>query len=101
MSESGMVMIHNPSTIAMGSAVDMRKTADLLDSVRDAIVASYRRHSDKSDDELVEMMAATTWMTAAQAIENGFATEIAKGAPVTACFNPDAIAALGDIPETF
>jgi ATP-dependent Clp protease protease subunit len=96
---SGMVMIHEPSTIALGTSSDMRQMADTLDSIRDAIVAAYRRVTSKSAEQLVEMMQKTTWMTAAQAVEHGFATEVIDAAPVTACFDQGAITALGDIPE--
>ena len=38
MSETAMLMIHNPWTFAMGNAKDLRKTAEDLDKVRDGLV---------------------------------------------------------------
>ncbi|MFP3615335.1 Clp protease ClpP, partial [Paraburkholderia sp. SIMBA_050] len=43
MPENAMLMIHNPWTIALGSAADLRSTADMMDKARDGILAAYRR----------------------------------------------------------
>jgi ATP-dependent protease ClpP protease subunit len=96
--DNAMMMIHEPSGIGMGPSSSLRKLADALDAIRSAIVAAYRWVSTKTEDELIAMMAATTWMTAKEAVENGFATEVIKGSEVTACFRPDVLAALGEIP---
>ncbi|WP_433866933.1 head maturation protease, ClpP-related [Ralstonia wenshanensis] len=76
MPENAMMMIHNAWTIAAGDAAQMRKTADLLDKTRDGIVAAYRNKCGLTDDEIVAMMDAETWMTAGEAKERGFADQI-------------------------
>lgn len=76
MPENAMMMIHNAWTIAAGDAAQMRKTADLLDKTRDGIVAAYRNKCGLTDDEIVAMMDAETWMTASEAKERGFADQI-------------------------
>lgn len=99
MADNAMLMIHDPSAIAMGSARDMRKLADTLDAVRDSIIAAYQWVSTKTKEELGNMMAETTWMNADQALANGFITDVVKGAKVQAIFTADALASLGDVPD--
>ncbi|MFM0250645.1 head maturation protease, ClpP-related [Paraburkholderia sediminicola] len=76
MPENAMLMIHNPWTVALGTASDLRATADSMDKARDGILAAYRHKSGKTDEELTAMLDAETWMTAAEAKEAGFADEI-------------------------
>ncbi|MCT7313789.1 Clp protease ClpP [Ralstonia sp. CHL-2022] len=76
MPENAMMMIHNAWTIAAGDAAQMRKTAELLDKTRDGIVAAYRNKCGLTDDEIVAMMDAETWMTAGEAKDRGFADQI-------------------------
>lgn len=76
MPENAMLMIHNPWTVALGTASDLRATADSMDKARDGILAAYRNKSGKTDEELMAMLDAETWMTAAEAKEAGFADEI-------------------------
>jgi ATP-dependent Clp protease protease subunit len=75
MAENALMMIHDPWTVSVGSAGDMRATADLLDKVSGSIVTTYRAQTDIEEADLTAMMAAETWMNAAEAIEKGFATE--------------------------
>lgn len=79
-----MMMIHNPTTFAWGDVNDMLDTADMLDKVRDSIIAVYKTKTTKTEDEIKEMMDAETWMTANEATELGFADEIESEEPVEA-----------------
>jgi ATP-dependent protease ClpP protease subunit len=97
--KNGLVMVHNPHGFVYGTAEDMRKIAGLLDKVRDTIVATYRWHSELDAEALVALMDETTWMTAEEAIEKGFATELVEDAvKATAQFRPAALVPLGEIP---
>lgn len=71
-SEGAFVMIHQPWTYAVGSADELRASADVLDKVGLAIVGDYVRRTGKSEDEVLAWMKAETWFTADEAIENGF-----------------------------
>lgn len=73
--DNALVMLHDPYTCVCGNAREMRKMADALDVVRDGCVATYRWHSTLSASELVDLMAADTWLSADEAIAKGFATE--------------------------
>lgn len=97
--DNALMMIHDPSGYVWGTAADMRKTAEALDRVRDSIVASYRRTSGLAAEELAEMMASVTWMSAEEAVERGFATEVMGAVEkLAACVPLAAVEALG-VPE--
>ncbi|AWB32372.1 head maturation protease, ClpP-related [Orrella marina] len=72
MPENAMIMIHNVWTFAAGEAEDLRKTADLMDKLRDGIVAAYVAKTGKDSEEIIQMMDETTWMTALEAHAMGF-----------------------------
>lgn len=99
MADNALMMIHEPSGIVRGTAADMRGLATTLDTIRDTIIAAYRWVSKRTSDELSAMMQATTWMNAQQALDHGFVTEIVGASSVTACFRPEAILALGTVPD--
>lgn len=69
-----MTMIHNPLTGARGYASDLRKTADVLDEVKEAILNAYQLGTGKTREEVSMMMDNETYMSARTAITEGFAT---------------------------
>jgi ATP-dependent protease ClpP protease subunit len=99
--ENALMMIHNPWTIAMGEAKQMRAEAEALDRIRIANIATYRWHSELSEARIAELMDAATWMNAAEALENGFATEIGAPMKAAALVDPRIAAKLGPIPEKY
>lgn len=66
-----MVMIHQPHTIAIGDAANMRKTADLLDKYSETLVDAYAAKMDATREEILAMVAAETWFTAKEALAIG------------------------------
>jgi len=76
MPDNALYMIHNPLSWASGYSSDMRKKADLLDTVKDTIMNVYRSKSPLEAEGISQMMDEETWMTAEQAYENGFVTEV-------------------------
>jgi ATP-dependent protease ClpP protease subunit len=82
MAENALLMIHNPWTMSMGGAEQLRKDADLLDKMEANIRASYGR-STLSAEELDIAMEAETYYTAAEALELGFIDQI-EGANLAA-----------------
>lgn len=85
--DNAMVMVHNPWTWGVGNAAEMRKLAEALDKIRDTIVAAYKWHSKLDDAALIALMDAETWMSADEAIANGFATEKVEGLKAAASLN--------------
>lgn len=98
--DNAVVMIHNPWSVAMGNAAQMRKFADDLDTIRDTIVATYQWHSKLDAKDLIELMDAETWMSAEDALTYGLATEIVTGLKAAAALAPKAIEKL-TIPDQF
>ena len=78
MSENAFMMIHDPWSMVVGSADDMRDEADLLDKVGGTIATTYINKTGKTDEEIKTLMAAETWMTADEALEMGFIDAIDK-----------------------
>ena len=70
------MMIHNPWTIAMGDAKDLRKIAKTLDEISEGLIAAYQQRTGKNRDELKKLLDAETWMSAATCVEEGFADAI-------------------------
>lgn len=86
MSANSIMMIHNPWTYASGDADGFRKIADVLDQTLNAIVASYKAKAPDIDEvELRRLIAAETWLTAAEALALGLADEVSGGIEVKAC----------------
>ena len=88
---NAMVMIHDPWTIAAGSANDMRKAADLLDKVKQTIVDVYVARTGNTAEQVTAWMTAETWMSADEAKTNKFADEVTPNKAVAASLKPDEI----------
>ena len=76
MSPTALLMIHDPSTIAMGNARDMEKAISTLNEVKESIVNAYAAKTGLRRSEIAELMSNETWMNAQKAVELGFADEI-------------------------
>ena len=85
MAENALFMIHNPSGLVMGTADDMRKTADVLDKVRSTMSGVYSGKTGKAEDEINGLLDAETWFTAAEAMAAGFVDEVAEEMDLAAC----------------
>ena len=76
MSPTALLMIHDPSTIAMGNAKDMEKAIETLNEVKESIINAYAAKSGMRRSKIAEMMSNETWMNAKKAVELGFADEV-------------------------
>ena len=76
MSPVAMLMIHDPSTIAMGNTKDMEKAIATLNEVKESIINAYTAKSGLSHNRISKLMENETWMNAKKAVELGFADEI-------------------------
>ena len=83
MSPTALLMIHDPSTIAMGNAKDMEKAIETLNEVKESIINAYAAKSGMRRSKIAELMSNETWMNAKKAVELGFADEVlfADGEP--------------------
>lgn len=87
MPENAFMMIHDPSGLVMGTAEDMRATAEALDKVKGSLIQGYAAKSGKPDDEIAIMMAAETWLDAKDALDLGFIDRIAAPVKLAASFD--------------
>ena len=71
-SPTGMLMIHNPATIAMGNKAEMEKAITLLDEVKESIINAYEEKTHLSRSKIAKMMDEETWMNAKKAKQLGF-----------------------------
>lgn len=76
MSPVAMLMIHDPSTVAMGNTKDMEKAIEVLNEVKESIINAYADKSGLSHARIANLMSNETWMNAKKAVELGFADEI-------------------------
>ena len=64
---TGMLMIHNPSTVAFGNKQAMQKAIELLDEVKESIINAYEEKSGLSRSKIARMMDEETWLNAKKA----------------------------------
>lgn len=74
--EQGFYMIHNAWTLAIGNKEELRSTADLLDKIDASIIAGYAIKTGNTTAQISEWMAAETWFSAQEALNNGFVDSI-------------------------
>lgn len=76
MNEASLLMIHNAWTYASGNADDLRKEAEDLDKITEASINAYMSRVSISEEDLKKKMDDETWITAEEAVADGFATGI-------------------------
>ena len=87
MSENSLLMIHNAWGGGSGDAKEMRKQADVLDKISNEIAEIYVKKTKRPYDEIVEMMAEETWLTAEEAVALGFVDSISEPIKVAAKYD--------------
>jgi len=78
MANNALLMIHEPWTVAMGNADELRKNADTLEKMSGNILQAYSR-SQYTPEEVADLMKSETWMTAQEALDAGFVDYIDDG----------------------
>ncbi|WP_302275156.1 head maturation protease, ClpP-related [Faecalibacterium prausnitzii] len=89
MSPVAMLMIHDPSTVAMGNTKDMEKAIEVLNEVKESIINAYASKSGLSHARIANFMSNETWMNAKKAVELGFADEVLFEAKQKASEEPE------------
>lgn len=92
MSPTSQMMIHKASTISMGNADDLDHDSKMLDVTDQSIVNAYENKTGLKRDDILQMMAKETWMTAQDAVDKGFADNVAVD---TSAQQPQLINAVG------
>ena len=100
MGKGAFLMVHNPWSMAMGEAEDLRKEADILDQMKDAIIGFYQSKFDRAPEELAALMDAETWIESGHEAEYGLAaTETEEGAGMKAAAKCDTRMMFAHAPE--
>ena len=81
MSPVAMMMIHNPATIAIGDAGEMKKAIDMLSEVKESIMNAYEIKTNLSRARISHLMDAESWFNATKAVELGFADGVLFDSP--------------------
>lgn len=79
MQDSAYFMIHDPWTVAIGNVDELKKSIDLLKTLKDGIMDTYLSKTSLSREKLSKMMSNETWMTAQEAKDLGFVDEVIAG----------------------
>jgi ATP-dependent Clp endopeptidase proteolytic subunit ClpP len=95
MPRNTFVMVHNAAGVTFGNADEHRATAELLDKIGDGLVATYVGATGMDEEKIRALLSEDTWMTADEALENGFATAVTDEISATAAFDM----ARADLPE--
>lgn len=69
-------MVHRCWTQAMGNCKDFRSTADIMEMMDNDIAATYVERTGQDKETMLAMMDAETWMTAEEALAQGFVDEV-------------------------
>ena len=96
MAGNSMLMIHNPWSMALGDADDLRKEADVLDKLKKTLVNAYTRKTGMDSDEIASLMDDETWLDATQSVAMNFADGIEDDLEAAAAITPSAARARFD-----
>ncbi|WP_162463103.1 head maturation protease, ClpP-related [Paenibacillus psychroresistens] len=87
MGTGAMMMVHNPWTMAMGESKDLRHTADVLDQVAKSLISVYQDRTGLDPKDIKKLLDKETWLTADEAVSQGFADEVDRKYMVSASIN--------------
>ncbi|ATU71373.1 Clp protease ClpP [Levilactobacillus brevis] len=101
MPKNAMMMIHNPWTMAVGNATELRKQADDLDQITKSSVQTYlEKAGDKLDEAtLKQLMDDETWLTADESVGYGLADEVLEANQVAAAIKSDLMEKYHHVPK--
>lgn len=100
MPSNAMLMIHNAWMYKAGNSKDLREAADTLDKVDTSIRQSYlAKAGDKlSEDDLIALMEAETWLTAQEAYDYGLCDEVTGVKQIAASVSKELFAKYRNVP---
>jgi len=73
MSPVSYMVIHNPSTIAVGDSGEMLRTKATLDEIKEGIINAYQAKTGLPRDEISRLMDEESCFNAKKAVQLGFA----------------------------
>ncbi|MCT4388762.1 Clp protease ClpP [Leuconostoc pseudomesenteroides] len=99
MRSGSMMMVHMPWTLSQGNAEEMRKTADTLEKTGDSIVDIYSERTGITSDEIRNIMNDETWLSAEEAVDQGWATKLDKKEAVMNSVPKEILGRFSNVPK--
>lgn len=81
---NGLYMIHNPRGGVEGEEGELRNAADLVGKLRAQIAGVYAKRTGLPIQDIENMMAATTWLTAEEALQLKFVDVVLPAVEISA-----------------
>lgn len=78
MAENSLLMIHNPFAMSGGDANELRKTANILDKIRNEIADIYASKSKHDANHYIALMEVESWFNSKESLELGLINGITK-----------------------
>jgi ATP-dependent protease ClpP protease subunit len=66
------LVIHNPWSALQGDSRELRKTADVLDAMREGMISIYSKYTSKSREEIAVLLDAETWIQGSASKADGW-----------------------------
>jgi len=89
MPDNTFMFLHNPINGVYGNAEDMREMADVLDKIGASLTATYAKRFKGDEQALKDILAAESYLTAAECLEYGLCDEVVPAIEATAKFDID------------
>lgn len=88
-----MMFLHNPINAVYGNAAEMRDMAEILDKIGASLTATYAGRWKGGEQALTDVLAAETYLTAAECFEYGLCDEVVPEITAQARFDVDSLPA--------
>lgn len=101
MPSNSMLMIHNPWTLTIGNATELRKTADDLDRIGESSIQSYlnKAGDELEESKLIELLDAETWLSAQESYELGLCDVVEDANDMAACIDKEYMDRYQNVPH--
>lgn len=87
MADNAFMMIHNAWGMAAGDKRVMSDFRAILEKIDASLAATYQKRTGIEAKAIVKMMDEETWLSAADAVDQGFADDTTEGASANAMFD--------------
>ena len=101
MRAGAQLMIHNPWAMTVGDFTVHDSASEWLQKMAGEVAKIYASSSNLSEEEAREAMTKTTWYTAEEAVEAGFAQEISEGKAQMGGGDPELLKLYANVPKPF
>jgi hypothetical protein len=86
-SDNAEIMIHNSSVVMGGNKHDLKDAIETLDGIDSTMIDIYTSRTGLSTEKVAELLDKETFMSANEAVDQGFATDKANALALVAMIN--------------